>query len=237
MKRELTPHGTLTVRRIPLIERPVIRTLREAIQHGTAHNPSLRERLFNRSVLRWRRDNLVNFERSLADQYKFEHGLRLNAIGAIGHLWLAKVHLDGDVTDDGLVSCRVVTDAGVGFIVDAFQNLTELENMKYHGLGTGTNIEGAGNTALQTELTTQYAVANTRPTGTTGEKSGDSKTYETTATITIASAGVAATEHGIFSQAANSGGVLLDRSVFAAVNLAVGESLQATYQLTFPSGN
>jgi len=237
VKRELTPHGTLTVRKIPLIERPVVRTLRDAIKHGTASNASFTDRMFNRSVMRWRRNNFVNFERSLADQYRFEHGLPLNAIGAIGHLWLAKISLNGDVTDYGLVSCRVVTDAGVGFIVDAFQNLTELENMKYHGLGTGTTAEAANQTALVTELTTQYSASNTRPTGTTGEKSGDSKTYETAATITIASAGVAATEHGIFSQASNAGGVLLDRSVYSAVNLAVGESLQATYQLTFPSGS
>lgn len=237
MSHEIAPQGTLFVRRIPLIERPVVRTLRDAIRYGTPTGASMRERLFNRTKLRWQERNIINFERSLADQFKFEHGVPLNAIGAIGHLWLAHVRKNGDVVDYGLVSCRVVTDAGVGFIVDAFQNLTELENMKYHGLGTGTTAEAATQTALVTELTTQYATANTRPTGTTGEKSGDSKTYETSATITIASAGVAATEHAIFSQASNAGGVMLDRSVFSAVNLAVGESLQATYQLTFPSGS
>lgn len=237
MNGSTAPRGTLKVRRIPLIERPVVRTLHEAIRYGTPFRASLRERAFNRTRLAWQRRNLVNFERSLADQYKFEHGIPLNAIGAIGHLWLAHVHLDGDVTDLGLVSCRVVTDTGVGFIVDAFQNLTELENMKYHALGTGTTAEAASQTALVTELTTQYSTSNTRPTGTTGEKSGDSKTYETSATITIASSSVAATEHAIMSQASNAGGVMLDRSLFSAVNLNVGESLQATYQLTFPSGS
>lgn len=237
MERELRPHGTLTVRRIPLIERPVVRTLRDAVRFGTNADASLLDRVFNRQIVKWRDRNFDHFRRSLEDQYRFEHGLRLNAIGAIGHLWLAHIKRDGDIVDYGLVSCRVVTDAGVGFIVDAFQNLVELENMKYHGLGTGTTAEAASQTALVTELTTQYSASNTRPTGTTGEKSGDAKTYETAATITIASAPVAATEHGIFSQAANSGGTMLDRSVFSAVNLAVGESLQATYQLTFPSGS
>jgi hypothetical protein len=124
----------------------------------------------------------------------------------------------------------------VQFIVDAFQNLTELENMKYHAVGTSTSAEAAAQTALGTELTTQYSTSNTRPTGTLGEKSGDAKTYETTATVTVSS-GVAITEHGIFSAATSGTGVLLDRSQFAAVNLATGESLQATYQLTFPSGS
>lgn len=150
-----------------------------------------------------------------------------------GALWLRIYRASGKIEECGLVSLRVVTDAGVGFIVDAFQNLTELENMKYHGFGTGTNAEAAGNTALQTELTTQYAVANTRPTGSTTEASAN--TYRTVATLTP-SASVAITEHGVFSQAATGGGVLLDRSVFSAVNLASGDSLQATYDLTFASG-
>lgn len=45
------------------------------------------------------------------------------------------------------------------------------------------------------------------------------------------------TEHGVFSQAANSGGVCFDRSVFSAVNLVAGaDSLQVTYDLTVASG-
>lgn len=231
---ESKARGVLRFKKVPVIERPVISTLAEAIQYGTPLRAPLFARFTQRRKLEWQRKNVVNFERSLHDQYRFEHGLPLNRIGAIGHLWLAHVTRDGDVTDLGLASCRVVTDAGVQFIVDAFQNLTELENMRFHGLGTGTSAEAATQTALVTELTTAYSTSNTRPTGTLGEKSGDAKTYETTATITV-SASVAATEHGIFSQASNAGGVLLDRSLFSAVNLASGESLQATYQLTFPS--
>jgi hypothetical protein len=46
----------------------------------------------------------------------------------------------------------------------------------------------------------------------------------------------AVTEHGVFDQASNAGGVMLDRSVFSAVNLASGDSLQSTYELTCTSG-
>lgn len=227
---ESRPKGSLALRRVSLIPRPTIRNLDDAVQYGT---PRQRIPFWDRAAaaLRaWQRENAVNFERSVADQAQRDAGL----LPFIGHLWLAKVGQDGSQFDYGLVSCRVVTDTGVGFIVDAFQNLVEVENMRYHGLGTGTTAEAASQTALITELTTQYSTSNTRPTGSLGEKSGDAKTYETSATITV-SATVAATEHGIFSQAATGGGVMLDRSLFSVVNLASGESLQATYQLTFPS--
>ena len=142
---------------------------------------------------------------------------------------------DGEVLDYGVVSCRVVTDAGVAYIVDAFQNSTELENMKHHGFGTGTTAEAAGQTALVTELTTEYAVNNTRPTGTTTE-GATANIYRTVATLSPDSS-VAITEHGIFSQAATGGGTMLDRSVFSAINLTSSDSLQITYDLTFTSGS
>lgn len=236
----LSLKGDVKMTRVPVIQRPVVRTFDDAVKYGTPLGMGRLPRFFGRAAAlrkaRWQERNAENFRRSLADQLRSERNALPNPIQAIGHLWLAKVHLNGDLEDFGLVSCRVVTTAGVQYIVDAFQNLTELENMKYHGLGTGSAAEAIGNTTLTTELTTQYSTSNTRPTGTTGEKSGDGNTYETTATITVSSA-VAATEHGVFSQAATGGGVLLDRSVFAAVNLASGESIQATYQLTFTPGS
>lgn len=222
----MTPLGALSVRRLPAPpQRPVIRSMEDALRHSSVG--------FSRGLVRrFRKANRAShFDRSLDDQAAHVGG----RLPFIGHLWLAKLDVDGRQHDLGLVSCRVVTNAGVNYIVDAFQNLVELEAMKFHALGTSSTAEAVTQTALGTEITTAYSAANTRPTGTLGEKSGDSKTFETTATITVGSA-VAATEHGIFSQAAVPGGVLLDRSVFAVVNLGAGESLQATYQLTVPSG-
>lgn len=154
-----------------------------------------------------------------------------------GALGLRVLRGDGTIEDLGLVSLRVVTNDGVGFIVDAFQNLVELENMKYHGFGTGTNNEAASDAALQTELTTEYATDNTRPTGTTTESS--SNVFQSVATFAPDSGGtIAVTEHGIFSQAANSGGVLLDRSKFSAVNVAASaDSIVSTYSLTLTAGS
>ncbi len=214
--------GRASVTKLPRIIRPKVATVREALSARNTDTRAARE---------FHKANAGNYERSLHDMDEFENG----RLPFLGQLFLTKFDRDGNALDLGLVSCRVVTNAGVAYIVDAFQGLTTLPNMKYHGVGTGTTAEAATQTALVTELTTQYSTSNTRPTGTTGEQSGQSNTYETTATITV-SAAVAITEHGILSQAATGGGVLLDRSVFAAVNLASSESLQATYDLTFTAG-
>lgn len=158
----------------------------------------------------------------------------------ISTLSLRVLHHDEDdnvvsITDYGKVGKRVVTTTGVGFIVDAFQNLTEVENMKYHGFGTGGGAEATNNTALTTELTTEYATDNVRPTGSQTE-GADSTVYRTVGTLDPDSA-VAITEHGIFSQAATGGGVLLDKTLFSVVNVAAaGDTLEATYDLTIAAG-
>jgi hypothetical protein len=139
------------------------------------------------------------------------------------------------VTEDyGEVSRKVITNAGVGYIVDAFQNLVELENMKFHGLGTGSTAEAAGDTALVTELTTEYNPNSTRATGSTTENAAN--IYESVGTNTLDSGTPALREHGLFS--ANAAGVLFDRSVFATITLdgGAGDALQTTYRATFTSG-
>src|SRR6185369_4527015 len=148
-------------------------------------------------------------------------------------LYVAKIHAWGDVEELGLASLRVVTDAGVAFIADAFTNTVEAENMNFHGMGTGTTAEAASQTALTTELTTEYNPNSTRA---TGVQTSPTNVYQTVGTNTIDSGTPAVTEHGIFSQAATGGGTMLDRSVFSAINLASGDGIQFTYQLTFTSG-
>jgi hypothetical protein len=144
-------------------------------------------------------------------------------------------YFGGMVTQYGVLSTRVVTNAGVAFIVDAFQNTVEVELMHFHGFGTGTNAENVTDTALQTEETTQYVSDNVRPTGTNTESAAN--IFQTVATYSPDSGGTRAiTEHGVFS--ATSAGTLLDRSVFSAVNLVAGaDSLQADYRLTFTAGS
>jgi hypothetical protein len=164
---------------------------------------------------------------------------RMSSVWVISSaLWAVRIDgLTGHREDFGIVSRKVVTDTGVGFIVDAFQNSVELENMKYHGIGTGTTAEAASQTALVTELTTEYNPNSTRATGTTTE-GASANIFRTVGTNTIDSGTPAITEHAVLSQAATGGGVMLDRSVFSAINLvgANGDGLQTTYDLTCSSG-
>lgn len=153
-------------------------------------------------------------------------GITGGEITPVGRLFA--VHMrDGQVVNDlGLVSTKVVTTAGVGYIVDAFQNSVELENMKFHGSGTGTTAEASGDTALVTEV-------ESRTSGTTTE-GASANIYRTVGTISY-TATRAITEHGVFS--ASTSGVLLDRSVFSAINVISGDSIQFTYELTLPAGS
>lgn len=136
--------------------------------------------------------------------------------------------------DHGIVSQKVVTTAGVNFLVDAWEATATLNNMKYHGIGVGVTAEAIGDTALVTESTTALNPDSTRATGTTVD-GGSANILVSVGTLT-ADAAIAATEHGLFSQAAVPGGTLWDRSLFTVVNLANGDSLQATYSLTCSAG-
>lgn len=136
---------------------------------------------------------------------------------------------DGTVVDYGLLGRHLVTTAGKQFLASAFNNVVEPEVMKYHGFGTGTTAANIADTALETELTTQYAVNSTRPTGT---QANTGATYTTVGTL-APDANVAITEWGLLSQAATGGGTLFDRQVFSAVNLSANaDTLAVTYVLT-----
>jgi hypothetical protein len=101
--------------------------------------------------------------------------------------------------------------------------------MKFHGIGTGATAAAETDTGCQTELTTQYNPDNTRATGSLTEASAS--VFRTVGTNTV-DASVAITEWCLLSQAATGGGTMWSRVVFAAINLASGDSLQTTYDLT-----
>lgn len=149
-----------------------------------------------------------------------------------GDLSLKVIRADGRVMDLGLVSLRVVTDTGVARIVDALDNSVADADFNFHGLGTGSNAEAAGDTALQTELTTEYT-GNVRATGAESQPAANQMRNIGTNTLDE-TPGAALREHGLFSS--SSGGTLLDRSVYAAITLVSGDALQSTYTLTFTSG-
>jgi hypothetical protein len=135
----------------------------------------------------------------------------------------------------GLVATKVMTTAGVEAMVDAFTNTFELENFNYHAMGTGSTAEAASQTALVTELTTEYT-RNVRGAGAQSQPSAN--IYQSLATVTVDSGTPAVREHGLFNQSATGGGVMLDRSLVGPYTLdgAAGDGVEWTWQLTLTSG-
>ena len=201
-------------------------SLREIVRYGF---PNQRE---SQAINVWRMLNFGNLWRGVR-RVAIARAFQLPFL--YGKLSLVVIRGNGQVLDYGLASLRVVTTAGANFIVDAFQNTVEVENLKFHGIGTGVAADAVGDTTLGTELTTQYNPDNTRATGTTTE-GASANIYRTVGTNTLDSGTPAVTEHGVFS--ASAAGTLLDRSVFSAINLngANGDGLQSTYDLTFSAG-
>lgn len=152
---------------------------------------------------------------------------------------LRAVLIKGDTglrIDYGVLSYRVVTDTGVAFLVDDWDNSAQdISTMNYHGCGTGTVAEAVGDTALGTECTTALNPDSTRATGVRSQPAANQ--YRSVGTLTF-DADTAVTEHGILSQAATGGGVLWDRSKFTAINVvgASADSIQFTYTVTINSG-
>jgi hypothetical protein len=107
---------------------------------------------------------------------------------------------------------------------------TDITNFNYHACGTNNTAENVTDTALGAESTT----ITDRATGTKTQPSAN--ILQTVGTQSFTNSG-AIVEHGIFSVVTESTGTLLDRSVFSAINVVNGDSIQWTYQLTFPAGS
>ena len=166
----------------------------------------------------------------------FWRGLQATGVFGVGRLYASVIRADGRIEHLGLLSTKMITDAGVAFLVDDWDGSGspgDISSMKYHGAGTGTNAEATGDTALQTESTTALNPDSTRATGTQSQPAANQ--LRSVGTLTF-DAAAAITEHGLFSQAATGGGTLWDRSVFAAINVGNGDSIQFTYTCTASAG-
>jgi hypothetical protein len=145
-----------------------------------------------------------------------------------GALFARVVRSDGSIISLGCLGRRVVTTAGVNYMRDDFAagaGSADISNFKYHDSGIGTGAEAIGDTALGT------AAGPARVAGT--QDNSVAKTYTSVATIPY-TATKAITEHGLFS--ASTSGTLWDRTVFAAINVVNGDSIQFTYTLTISDG-
>jgi len=141
-----------------------------------------------------------------------------------GTLAARLIHKDGKVENLGIIADKKVTDAFVAYLVDSLQDSTTdpMDAFKYHDTGTGTNAEDKTDTALQTPC------GEARDIGTQVE-GASAWIFKTVSEHTYAGP-FAITEHGVFSAAAAA--TLMDRSVFAAINVVATDKIEFTYQLT-----
>jgi len=138
------------------------------------------------------------------------------------------VKADGSMVDYGVVGYRVVTTAFVNEMVDQLQaEDSTWGDFKYHDSGVGTTAEAVGDTDMET------TDGESRATGTQTE-GASANIYRSVGTISYTST-KAITEHGLFN--ASTSGELMDRTVFSAINVTNGDSIQFTYELTVSAGS
>ena len=135
-----------------------------------------------------------------------------------------------EVRKDRRKANKCVTDSFVALLCLALQahagSLAALALFKYHDSGTGTVAESAADVGLGTPW------GGARDVG-TQVQGATANIYKSVATTTYTGT-FAITEHGLFN--ASTGVTLMDRTKFAAVNVANLEKIEFTYQLTISAG-
>jgi hypothetical protein len=154
-------------------------------------------------------------------------GLRGELTMAYATLSAVHIKADGTRVNLGVIARKKVTRAFVidiaGAMAQTGTSYTNFKNYKYHDSGVGTTAEANTDTAIET------TDGESRATGTQVDSSSASVgIYSSVATISYTTT-KAITEHGVFNDA--TAGTLLDRSVFSAVNVVNGDSIQFTYTL------
>lgn len=172
----------------------------------------------------WKLRNLPNLLRA----WRVPLALSLKMPVFYGTLRARLTRSDGTVVDYGLVSARVVTTDFCEFI--AAQMITETSafgDFKYHDSGVGTTPAAIGDHDMET------TDAEARSVG-TQVQGASAVAYKSVATIAYTTS-KAITEHGLFNVLA-SNPVMLDRHVFAVINVEPLDAITFTYEITFVAG-
>lgn len=160
--------------------------------------------------------------------------LMAQGVFGVSRLYATVYRADGRVEHLGLISTKLIVDNGVAFLVDDWDNNgQDLTTMNFHGCGTSGTAENQTDTGLGTESTTALNPDNTRATGTRSQPAANQ--YRSVGTLTF-DASAAVVEHGLFSSGTVAAGTLWDRSVFSAINVVSGDSIQFTYTCTVSAG-
>jgi len=126
----------------------------------------------------------------------------------------------------GVICRKKVTDDFVEFIVAQLQSETSaFGDFKYHDSGIGVGAENKTDSALGTPWGGARTVGSQI-------QGASAHIYKSVATTTY-NATKAITEHGLFNAAV--AGILMDRSVFSAINVVDTNQIEWTYNLTINS--
>ena len=162
--------------------------------------------------------------KSLMRRGKEARGRQGGSIINVTNTLHAKHIRNGKVVDERIVKNKKVTTAFVNDIVDNLITETSaFGDYKYHDSGTDNTAESSGNTALGTPC------GEARTTG-TQEEGSQTYEYKSVATHTYAGS-FAIVEHGLFNN--SSGGTLMDRTVFTAINVNSGDKIEFTFTIQF----
>lgn len=141
-------------------------------------------------------------------------------IKATGQLNIKITAADGSVKHDETVK-NLVVNAGTDFIASRMKDGTATP-MSHMAIGTGTTAAAGAQTALVTE-SARVALTSTTVTG-------SQVAYVATFPAGTPASLAAITEAGIFN--GGSGGTMLCRTVFAAVNKDVNDTMSITWTVT-----
>ena len=151
-----------------------------------------------------------------------------NAIAVYTCLEAVHFDKDGNFVQKRVVRNRSVTTAFVYEIVDVLQGTSgDFDQYKWHHSGKSTVAESTAQTSLLGSTGNPFA-------GTQAE-GGSSNIYQSVATCTYG-ASAAITEHGLFNASDAAAGTMMDRTLFAAVNVNSGDKIQFTFSITFTPG-
>jgi hypothetical protein len=115
---------------------------------------------------------------------------------------------------------NLVVNTGLNFMTSRMKDTT-LDAMTHMAVGSGTTAAAAGDTALETQISSRVSLTSTTVTANAIEY------------VAAFGAGVstgAITEAGIFN--ASTAGTMLCRTVFAVVNKGAADTLQITWLVT-----
>lgn len=156
---------------------------------------------------------------------------RLTGIPTVTAQLSAVARINGQDINYGVLSYRVVTDVGVAFLVDDWDDdTTDITTMNFHASGEDNTAENAADTALGDEGPVAAAAVAGSKTQPASNQLQSQATQNYTGTNAIV-------EHALRSALATGTAVLWDRSVFAVINVSDGDSIQWTYTCTVNSGS